>query len=99
MKLSLSKKFYTAFALMSFMSAGAFAHDKYTYKGAMKDIPHSVIHFDAGSSVLSEAARTSLRNLISDARSNGRIRDVTVAAWSDQAFPRGKEDLSKADRD
>jgi hypothetical protein len=49
--------------------------------------------------MLSESARTSLRDLVKEARASGVIDQVTVAAWSDKALPMGKQDLAEADRD
>lgn len=78
---------------------GEVAQKDMDYEGMMKSIPHVTISFDTGSAMLTESARTSLRDLVRNARAAGEIDQVTVAAWSDKALPTGKTDLAEADRD
>lgn len=78
----------------------AFANKgKKDYTGTMKSIPYATIKFQPGSAMLSDADKATLTNLVTDARATAKIDEITVAAWSDRAFPRGGTKLSDADRD
>ncbi len=60
--------------------------------------PDTTISFPEKSAALTDEAKQELIKLIKDAKSNGTISEVQVAAWSDNPAPRAKEELSKPDR-
>lgn len=57
-----------------------------------------VISFKAGSSDLSEADKAALRTRVESLKSSGQIEKAHIAAWADKPFPKGKNDLARADR-
>lgn len=75
----------------------AFAHGT-GYKSSMKEIPHTNITFNPGSSLLTDADKASLKKVVEEARKKGTLDQVTVAAWSDKAMPRKGENLMEQDR-
>jgi hypothetical protein len=64
-----------------------------------KMIPHASITFDAGSSFLTDADKTTLRRLVEEERAKGNVYDVTVAAWSDKKLPAMGKKLPDFDRE
>lgn len=57
-----------------------------------------VISFKPGSSDLSEADKTALRTRVESLKASGQIEKAHIAAWADKPFPKGKNDLARADR-
>lgn len=54
------------------------------------------VTFDEGSSRLSGPAKRQISTLLSSLKTGGKIEDVKVISWSDQAYPRkGQPQLSK----
>jgi hypothetical protein len=59
-----------------------------------------VVKFDPGSSVLSEAASTELKNTLNAVRDNSKLKDIVIVAYSDSEYPRiPKKDLPKTEKD
>ncbi|MGZ3694967.1 MAG: hypothetical protein ACXWQO_12445 [Bdellovibrionota bacterium] len=67
-------------------------------KETTMSVPHATITFNAGSSMLTEADKASLRKLVRDADSKGTISQISVAAWSDKALPHMGQKLLDTDR-
>ena len=83
---SFKKNLVTTLILGTIIASTAIAKsDRYNYKGAMKSIPHTTITFNAGSAVLSDSVKASIRSFVSDARELESIAGITIAAWSDRA--------------
>lgn len=93
------RKLLTLSIAMLGATAANFALAEGKMQSSLKEIPRASIKFDAGSSLLSESDKISLRRLITNARRDGTINQVTVAAWSDKALPHQGQKLLDADRD
>lgn len=60
----------------------------------------STVEFDRGSKALTPASAQKLREMIMNAKANGKIDEVRVAAWADEAYPSDqKKKLSKGQRE
>lgn len=60
--------------------------------------PQATVTFSARGTALSEAAKLKLDLLVKEARKNGQVIAVQIAAWSDLPTPREKQTLSDADQ-
>lgn len=84
----------TAFANMSKTNPAGGSAAK-----AMTPVHKTVqVEFTKGGKVLTPASKTALRNAVMNAGAADVERDVTIAAWSDKAFPSGGVRLERIDR-
>lgn len=60
--------------------------------------PNTTISFKDNTAKLTSASKAKLDLLIKDAKIDGKINQVQVAAWSDNPAPRTDEELSRRDR-
>lgn len=60
--------------------------------------PNATVTFAEKVSILSPEAMEKLDKLIHEANHTGTLAEVQVAAWSDNAAPKGEQELSKYDR-
>jgi hypothetical protein len=57
------------------------------------------LEFHPGSSILTENAKTSLYSVVEQARQQGKIDEILVLSWADQAYPsQSRKKLSKQQR-
>lgn len=56
------------------------------------------VSFETGSAVLTQDSKKELADVIAKSRTEGKIDEVQVAAWSDNPVPRNGEELSKSDQ-
>ncbi|MFZ4715420.1 MAG: hypothetical protein ACOYL6_16975 [Bacteriovoracaceae bacterium] len=71
------------------------------YKAAVEAGAHNYVQIDykEGSSHLSDDAKSSLRNVVNEAKSEGKIDEVIVLSWSDENYPsKNLNKLSKEQR-
>lgn len=57
------------------------------------------LSFDAKSATLTDSQKNQLKALSDSFASDGKVRDVVVAAYSDKNYPKGKDTLTKQERD
>jgi OmpA family. len=57
----------------------------------------SEVSFDEGKSVLSDSARTEIKNVVTDAQKNGKIDEIRLAVWADREYPAADTKAPKAD--
>lgn len=60
---------------------------------------YAVIDFKKGVTDLTPDVQTKLRTLLEGARASGEVDKVHLAVWSDMAFPKGKAELPKNEKD
>jgi hypothetical protein len=57
------------------------------------------IKFDKGTAALSSSQKGQIKSLVSAFASDGRVKDVVVAAYADENYPRERSELTKGARE
>lgn len=99
--MNLNKKLLVGISML--FAVTAFGNAGYKQSASVmpnsKAVPHLTIRFEPGSSVIPDADKMKLRTLITETRDKENVTGVTVAAWSDKAFPMKDAKLLESDRE
>ncbi len=90
--------FFMATALVGSLSGQAFANDKEDEKNMRYETMK--IEFDKNSSALNAESRNKLRSKVQALKQGDRLEQITIAGYSDQAFPpKANQKLTDRDED